>query len=153
MTGMQTILHSAKLTRRSLVLAAASLAVAGGGALASAPAVAAERVSLDAFLRASSFLTGVSDLDAEMGGAILAGLLAAGHADALEALVRDPAGQASGDVAGEVTAAWFSGVFTDADGETVADIQGALLWGALTFTKPWTICGGETGYWSEPPAS
>lgn len=141
------------------MLGAVATAAAGAAALSCAPlfaapaAAATQPVALDAFLRASSFLTGVSDLDAEMGGAILAGLLAAGHGDALEALARDPAGQASGDVAGEVTAAWFSGVFTDADGETVADIQGALLWGALTFTKPWTICGGETGYWSKPPAS
>lgn len=145
-------------TRRDAILGAMGVAVAGGAALSSAclfaapAAAAAEPVTLDAFLRASTLLTGVSNLDEEMGSAILGGLLAGGHAEALSALVRDPAGEASGEVAGEITAAWYSGMFTNADGETVADINGALLWDALTFTKPWTICGGETGYWSDPPA-
>lgn len=38
-------------------------------------------------------------------------------------------------------------------GVTVADLNGALLWDALAFTKPWGSCGGETGYWRDPPAT
>jgi hypothetical protein len=33
----------------------------------------------------------------------------------------------------------------------VATFTDALVWNALTFTKPWAECGGETGYWANPP--
>jgi hypothetical protein len=35
--------------------------------------------------------------------------------------------------------------------QKVADFTGALVWQALTFTKPFGECGGETGYWADPP--
>ena len=33
----------------------------------------------------------------------------------------------------------------------MAGFEQALLWQAMSFTKPFADCGGETGYWSEPP--
>jgi hypothetical protein len=35
--------------------------------------------------------------------------------------------------------------------QEVVDFTQALVWNALTFTKPWGECGGETGYWADPP--
>ena len=52
-------------------------------------------------------------------------------------------------------AAWYSGVFdTMADGkptQKVATFTEALVWDAMTYSKPFAECGGETGYWSDPP--
>jgi hypothetical protein len=38
-------------------------------------------------------------------------------------------------------------------GATVADLNSALLWDTLAFTRPRGSCGGETGYWRDPPAT
>jgi len=27
------------------------------------------------------------------------------------------------------------------------------MWSAMTFTKPFGVCGGDTGYWSDVPKS
>ncbi|MBN9592029.1 MAG: hypothetical protein J0I02_07325, partial [Alphaproteobacteria bacterium] len=41
--------------------------------------------------------------------------------------------------------------FTAGWGQAVSDFNGALVWAAMTYTKPWANCGGETGYWADPP--
>ena len=33
----------------------------------------------------------------------------------------------------------------------MSDFNGALVWNALAFTKPFGDCGGATGYWADPP--
>jgi hypothetical protein len=56
-------------------------------------------------------------------------------------------------LANAIVAAWYSGVYDGAKGPAVADFTGALVWDALTYTKPFGECGGATGYWSDPPES
>jgi len=81
-------------------------------------------------------------------------LLATGHGDELAQL---SLGKLDPDtlLADAIVAAWYSGlVATSNSGEgpvyEVADFTDALLWDALTFTKPWAECGGELGYWADP---
>ena len=134
-----------RVSRRSAVL------MGVGTCLASVGAEAEQGVTLVRFLTISRHLTGAARLDTAMGEAILGGLLARGHAEGLGRLANDPDSQSDRQLANEITAAWYSGVFDDADGTTRADLNAALLWDALTFTKPWGTCGGETGYWQNPP--
>jgi hypothetical protein len=108
-------------------------------------------VTLARFLELSRVLTGTNRLDEAMGRAILDSLLAQGHAEGLRRLAANPISEGAGELASTITAAWYSGLFEDGTGTTVADLNGALLWNALTFTKPWGSCGGETGYWRDPP--
>ena len=54
-------------------------------------------------------------------------------------------------VSEDVVAAWYSGICDTDRGETLVAFTGALLWNALDYTKPFGSCGGETGYWAEPP--
>lgn len=147
MTGL---MDAARLTRRGAILAGAATCVAGIGPALSQPDQA---VTLARFLELSRALTGTPRLDEAMGRAILGGLLAQGHAEGLRRLAENPAGAADAGLANAITAAWYSGLFEDATGATVADLNGALLWDALAFTKPWGTCGGETGYWRDPPAT
>lgn len=133
------------VSRRDAVL------VAAGTCVASVGATAEQGVTLARFLALSRALTGAARLDTAMGGAILGGLLARGHAAGIARLADDPGSDADRQLANDITAAWYSGVFNDADGTTRADLNAALLWDALTFTKPWGTCGGETGYWRNPP--
>lgn len=150
---MTTACPPSPVTRRGAVLGAIGVATAFG-AWPPAPVLADAGAppTLARFLALSQALTGARNLDEGMGRAILAGLLAEGRAEELRRLAADPAGQLGGALAGEIIAAWYSGVFRDGSGATVADLNGALLWDALGFTKPWGTCGGETGYWSEPPS-
>lgn len=133
------------ISRRGAVL------VGAGTCAGSATAQAERSVSLARFLELSRTLTGAARLDTAMGEAILGGLLARGHAAGIGRLADDPARAADRQLANDITAAWYSGLFDDADGNTIADLNAALLWDALTFTKPWGTCGGETGYWRNPP--
>lgn len=138
------------VTRRGAILTGATTCFAFVDPLI---AQADQGVTLSRFLELSRSLTGVARLDTAMGEAILGGLLARGHAEGLRRLAEDPGGDADRPLANDITAAWYAGVFDDANGTTVADLDAALLWDALTFTKPWGSCGGETGYWRDPPAA
>jgi Membrane bound FAD containing D-sorbitol dehydrogenase len=55
-------------------------------------------------------------------------------------------------VADDIVAAWYSGTYDTPAGPAVAGFTDALLWNALDFTKPPGFCGGETGYWADPPS-
>ena len=54
-------------------------------------------------------------------------------------------------VADAIVAAWYSGLYDTGWGQAVSDFNGALVWAAMTFTKPWANCGGATGYWADAP--
>jgi len=54
-------------------------------------------------------------------------------------------------LANAIVGAWYSGVYSTAGGQAVATFDHALLWNAMTFTKPFGECGGDTGYWSAAP--
>jgi hypothetical protein len=140
MTGMPT--------RRALLLAGLSAAALGGSSL---PGASTEALTLDQFRALSARLMQMAAADLEPGTAetLLDGLTQAGRGPALAALVRDPASDHA--TAEELITAWYSGVYDTGHGEAVATFTDALVWNALDFTKPFASCGGETGYWAEPP--
>ena len=138
-----------RLNRRDLLLCsvAAAIAAAEAGGFPSA-LYAAAAVTLDQFLVLSKALTEAADLDPDMGTKLLGGFLATGHGDGLAKLV---AGETEPELANAIVAAWYSGVYDSGQGPTVGGFEQALLWQAMSFTKPFADCGGDTGYWSEPP--
>ena len=138
-----------RLTRRRL------LALGGGSALAlmsGLPSMAAGTVSEDDFAKLSARLlqTDASSLDADIAAAYLQGLDQTGK---MPALARLAAGTADVALEQDIITAWYSGVYATAKGEAVATYSDALVWTALDYTKPQSFCGGETGYWSEPPSA
>ena len=68
-----------------------------------------------------------------------AGLDEALRANGLEALAND------------LVAAWYSGIVTHGKVQELVLYIDAYVWSAMSFTKPMGMCGGMTGYWSEPP--
>jgi hypothetical protein len=123
------------------------------GLLPLAPAEAQTALDVDRFLDLSSRLTGapLDALDRDAAGSLLAAFQAAGRARDLAALAADPAGDPA--LATDVVSAWYSGLYDTRAGTAVATYNGALVWRALAFTKPPGNCGGETGYWSQPPGT
>ena len=138
-------------TRRDALLAglaAAVLAATAGGF----PAVlyGEAPVTLDQFLALSRRLTGATKLEATAAKTMLGALLSTGKGEELASLVAG--GEvADKDLAATIIAAWYSGICESASGPVVATFDQALLWQALSFTKPFGECGGSTGYWSDPP--
>lgn len=137
-----------RISRRDLIRAAA-LCAAGGTAAWAQIAAAAADVPADAFMAVSRRLTGHEDLDPEMGVAILQGFAASGRQAEIKKLVAG--GADTTKIANDVVAAWYSGFSPDPKATEVAGFNSALVWTALTYTKPWASCGGETGYWADPP--
>lgn len=133
----------------------------------SMPATDVELLSLEEFLTLSTGLTGVANLDPELGQIYLQSLNTTHGAAALTDLyttaglptaensppVDLPAGVTAEApqraLAATITKLWYSGIYPNAAGEaTVATYVDALAWKTLAFTKPKTICG-EPGFWSE----
>ena len=54
-------------------------------------------------------------------------------------------------IAGELVAAWYSGVVTQGKTSKVVLYADAYMWSAMSFTKPMGRCGGMTDYWADPP--
>jgi hypothetical protein len=138
------------ITRRSLVIGGTTAAALAAGF--PLPVGAQETVTVGEFRALSARLTGaaVSDLDASMAGKLLDGFVSIGRGPALGLLAADP-GLSTGPLADDVVAAWYSGSYETPAGLAVAGFIDALLWNALDFTKPPGECGGETGYWADPP--
>ncbi len=138
------------ITRRSVVVAGAS-AVALASGLAR-PAGAQQTITVDQFRALSARLTGaaVSNLDATTAGKLLNGFLSMGRGAGLAQLAAGPSA-GTGKLADDIVAAWYSGTYDTPAGPAVAGFTDALLWNALDFTKPPGVCGGETGYWADPP--
>jgi hypothetical protein len=138
------------ITRRSFMGGASAVALAGGLRL---PAFAQEAVTVDRFLAMSSRLTGVAvaDLDSTMAAKLLSGFVSMGLGPGLN-LLADDAKVSTGTVADDIVAAWYSGLYETETGPALAGFTEALLWNALDFTKPPGSCGGETGYWADPPS-
>lgn len=109
--------------------------------------------TLDPFIAMSARLTGQPSLDADMGKSILEAFIASGQGDDLAALMADPAPEHSKmKIANAVVAAWYSGISPLAGARQVTGFNEALVWNALSYTKPWGSCGGDVGYWSEAPS-
>ena len=53
------------------------------------------------------------------------------------------------------TTSWPRGTrasLTTPKGQQLVLYADALMWRAMTYTKPMGVCGGVTNYWSDPPA-
>jgi hypothetical protein len=139
------------ITRRSLLIGGTSAAVLAAGF--TLPAGAQETLTVDQFRTLSARLTGVaaSDLDATIADRLLDGFVSMGRGSSLARLAADPE-VSTGTLADDIVAAWYSGTYDTTAGPAVADFTDALLWNALDFTKPPGVCGGETGYWADPPS-
>ena len=144
-------------TRRDFILGAAMAAIAAAGVGGFPSALfAAAPVTEEAFLGFSERVTQKSGLDPDVAKTILGGFLATGHGDALAQIIAN-GGESFTPLADAVVAAWYSGLVTtkakDGEGtqQVVTDFTGALVGEAMTFTKPFAECGGETGYWADPP--
>lgn len=157
---------TAQLSRRDLILAAVGAAIASAGTAGFPVALFAQStVTPEQFLALSEKLTGKQGLDLGIATTILGGFLATGHGNEIARLVSEDFDSFT-PIANAIVAAWYSGLFTTVPKGTgasnhplrgrvqkVATFDQALVWNALTFTKPWGECGGETGYWSNPPAA
>ncbi len=147
----------AETTRREFILGGVMAAIATAGAAGFPAALYAQStVTPEAFLAFSKRATGVNDLDPDVAGKILGGFLSTGHGAELAKLVVHQ-GPSFTQLADAVVAAWYCGLVpTRVPGgagtdDVVTDFKGALVWRALTFSKPFGECGGETGYWADPP--
>ena len=140
------------ISRRELILAGAS---AASLALAFPLwAGAQEAITVEAFRALSARLTGVSltDLDPGASAKLLDGFLSLGRGADLARLAADP-GARTGTLADDIVAARYSGNCQTAAGLASIGLPSALLWDALSFTKPSGFCGGLTGYWGDAPQS
>ena len=153
-------------SRRDLILAAVGTAIAAAG-VAGFPATlfAQSAVTPEQFLALSEKLTATPNLDLGIATTILGGFLATGQGEEIAKLVAEGYDPIT-PLPNAIVAAWYSGIYTTVPKGTgasdhplrdrvqkVATFDQALVWNALTFTKPWGECGGETGYWSNPPQS
>jgi len=141
--------HVQTISRRGMILGGTSAAtLALGFPLRSS---ARETVTVDEFRSLSARLTGAGlpDLDATATAKLLDGFMSRGRGAELAALIAD--GASSGALADEIVAAWYSGSYATAAGLAAFNLTDALVWDALDFTKPPSLCGGATGYWAAPP--
>lgn len=141
-------------SRRDLLqkggLAMASLI---GNSLITAPARSSPSLELDAFLGLSEKVTGQRPLDRDMGKAILEAFMSLGRVEEIITLMADATPERSQlPIANAIVAAWYTGISPVPGAREVTGFNEALMWSALTYTKPWGTCGGETGYWGAPPA-
>lgn len=138
------------LDRRNLLLGGVGLLAASA---VSTHAQAETAVSLDQFLSISNRLLGIDDLDRNIAGKFLDGLVASGREVVLGRLVSgaDTSSDAARNLANDIVASWYSGIYETGQGRAVATYNEAMIWRALGFTKPLGNCGGPTGYWNNPP--
>lgn len=134
-------------TRRHLLIGGSAAALA---AFAQWPgAASAAELDPEGFLALSERLTRKDDLSADIAASMLEAFRATGRAEDLSSLLN---GSDNQDLANEIVAAWYSGVSPDPDSNDVLTYTDALMWQAMSFTKPMGYCGGAMGYWAEPPA-
>jgi len=153
---------TAQLSRRDLILSGVAAAIASVGAAGFPSALFAQSaVTPQQFLTLSEKLTVTPNLDLGIATTILGGFLATGHGDEIAKMLAEGYDFFT-PLANAIVAAWYSGIYTtitkaagasppNVPVQEVADFTQALVWNALTFTKPWGECGGETGYWADPP--
>jgi hypothetical protein len=143
-----------RVSRRDLLTASVMLALTPASR---AKAVPETSVTVADFLRLSTGLTGVNNLDPSVGKRFLDGLIATGQGMSLAELVHADGpthgSQALQTLARRIVAEWYSGIYETGQGPAVATFEHALLWRALSYTKPLAYCGGEMGHWATPPQS
>lgn len=131
---------------------------------------AAADLPLAQFLALSAVLTGVPTLNAELGRIYLQSLQDSADFTVTVPALYEQAGfrsdapsptiamlesaglfaeAATRSLADRIIELWYTGVYTNAQGEeAVATHVDALAWQTLAFTKPTTLCG-YPGFWSE----
>lgn len=137
---------AAVLSRRRLLGAATALTATA--LIPWSPGSAAAQAAPDGFLALSQELTGQSDLSADLAEAMLEDFQAAGQGDAIAALVD---GEDNADLENAIVASWYSGMSPNPDSATVVTYTEALMWSAMSYTKPMGYCGGGVGYWADAP--
>lgn len=108
----------------------------------------AANFDVDAFLALSQEQLGETYLSKDVAAAMLKAYGTIGKTDALAALA---AGSADAELANSLVAAWYTGESPDPTALQVLDYTDALIWQAMDYTKPMGYCGGEQGYWADPP--
>jgi len=141
------------IDRRTLLQALTAL-----GASALAPGAHAQGLNAGAFAKVAAALTGYPQPDPAAAAKVmrafatpqrlaslraLMALVASTPAGALDAAI---AAKRLDKVANDLVAAWYSGMV---DGRVILYTE-ALVWSAMTYSKPMGICGGVTGYWADP---
>jgi hypothetical protein len=140
-----------RVTRRDAILSALWATMASVGSFGFPDRVFAQAdLTIQDFLQLSQRLTGADDLDQDVAKLLLSGFLATDHGPELRSLATDQQ-SARTPIGDAVVAAWYSGLYDTGHGTAVSDFNGALVWNALAFTKPFASCGGEIGYWADPP--
>jgi hypothetical protein len=129
-------------------------------------------ISLAAFLVLSSLLTGIDDLNPEVGQVYLDSITASDQFDITLADFYRQAGftetsapvgveeltqrglfeeEAARTLADKIIDYWYSGVYDTPGGEqAVATFADALVWRAVRYTKPLTLCAAP-GFWALAP--
>ena len=129
-------------------------------------------LDLEGFLALSALLTGIENLNPQVGQIYLASLTASTQFDISLADLYRQAGFADGSppgsieeleqkgifaqdatraLADKIIEYWYSGVYDTAGGEqAVATFADALVWRAVRYTKPLTLCAAP-GFWAAAP--
>ena len=141
------------IDRRTLLRALAAL-----GASALAPGSHAQGLDAGAFAKVAAALTGYPQPDPATAAKVMRAfatpqrlvslralmtLVASTPSDGLDAAI---SARKLDKMANDLVAAWYSGMV---DGKVVLYTE-ALVWTAMTYSKPMGICGGVTGYWADP---
>jgi predicted ArsR family transcriptional regulator len=159
--GKSRMLSHRGATRRGLLKGLAALAASGlvPQALAQGALPPAQ------FSALSKAVTGYGYADRRVAAAMLSALTAAVGAANLSRLAQlassTPAAQLNAALRAanlEATAeivivALYTGTVSTPRGSRVISYDQALVWQALTWTKPNAFCGGETNYWATAPTS
>ncbi len=149
--------QSRSMSRRDVLALAAGFA-------ALFPAAAVSQGTLDAagFMAASSLVTGVAEGQlTELRSALLAAFQAQGPAIMqLAAIARQTPsadlaatlkGSALEPVAKALAAAWYTGTAGAGPSAKLLSYDDALVWTVAGFASAPGNCGGEFGFWAEPP--
>ena len=116
------------------------------------------------FGKLSAALTGYPEADADAVGKMMRAFATPARRASLATLAQVVATSPPSDldaalkarkldvIANDLVAAWYSGVVTNGSKSQVVLYADALMWSAMTYTKPMGVCGGVTGYWADPPS-
>ena len=152
------------ISRRDLLHAlSGATALVLGGRVAPALAQGAPTLTATQFGALSAALTGYPAADAATNAKMLRAFATPARRAQLDALAKvvadTPAAgldaaisaQKLDGIANDLVGAWYSGIVTNGKTQSLVLYTGALVWTAMTYSKPMGVCGGPTGYWANPP--
>lgn len=152
------------ISRRDLLHAlSGATALVLAGRVAPALAQGAPTLTATQFGALSAVLTGYPAADAATNAKMLRAFATPARRAQLDALAKvvadTPAAgldaaisaQKLDGIANDLVGAWYSGIVTNGKTQSLVLYTGALVWTAMTYSKPMGVCGGPTGYWANPP--